>query len=328
MKVLITGGNGFVGKTLVHILQEHGHTVLAPTRQELNLLIPTVWIPDDNSGRVFSGSSALAFSIVQAKCDIIVHLAGNVGGIGYNQDNQGKLGYENLQMGLHVLEGARLAHVQKVIMLGTTCSYPLHPKTIPFVEKELFDGMPESTNSGYGIAKRTLIKLGIEYAHQYGMNITNLIPTNMYGPHDHFEDHKSHVIPAIIKKFQEADSVGGCCTACYCVKLWGTGNSSRDFLYVEDCAKAIALSLEKNTGPEPINLGRGKEVTIKALAELIKEISDSPAEIYWDETKPDGQPRRSLDITRAQTILGWQPLVSLEDGLRKTIDWYRKHGQY
>jgi nucleoside-diphosphate-sugar epimerase len=196
------------------------------------------------------------------------------------------------------------------------------------VEKELFDGMPESTNSGYGIAKRTLIKLGIEYASQYGMNITNLIPTNMYGPHDHFEDHKSHVIPAIIKKFEETQKHNDNLWAddaswTMPVRLWGTGNSSRDFLYVDDCARAISIALSKDTGPDPINLGRGHEIKILELANIIKEVGEYDAAIEWDASKPDGQPRRCLDVSRAKNILGWEATTSLEVGLKQTIEWYR-----
>jgi nucleoside-diphosphate-sugar epimerase len=321
MKVLVTGGFGFVGRHVVQALQERGYDLWTPTRQEINLLIPTVWIPKDVSDeRVFSGSSALAMSLFQQKIDAIVHLAGNVGGIGYNQNNQGKLGFENLQMGLNVLEAARLAHVQKLVMLGTTCSYPCAPRTIPFIEEELFDGMPELTNSGYGIAKRTLIKLGIEYHKQYGMNITNLVPANMYGPGDHFEDDRSHVIPAILKKFEEASLANR-------VHLWGTGNSTREFLYVEDCAKAITIALEKDTGPEPINLGTGHEISIRDLVNLIKRVCWYDSEILWDDSKPDGQPRRCLDVSRAKDILGWEASTSLEVGLKQTIEWYRQNGK-
>jgi GDP-L-fucose synthase len=336
MKVLITGGLGFLGKHVVQALQSE-HELVMPSRNELNLVNP-MW-PGCTMREWLHGAEAVnAYVREHRTIDAIIHLAGNVGGIGYNQNNQGKLGYENLQMGLNVLEGARLANVKKVVMVGTTCSYPLRPKTIPFVEQELFDGMPESTNSGYGIAKRTLIKLGMEYASQYGMNITNFVPANMYGPYDHFEDEKSHVIPAIIKKFEEAQKhpqVGiltthpdGLITKEHwgIVELWGTGNASREFLYAEDCAIAIALSLAKDTGPEPINLGTCREITIAALAAMIKEVGKYDAHMHWDSSKPDGQPRRSLDVSRAKNVLGWEARTSLEVGLKQTIEWYRRHG--
>jgi nucleoside-diphosphate-sugar epimerase len=221
-------------------------------------------------------------------------------------------------------------------MLGTTCSYPCNPKTIPFVEDELFDGMPELTNSGYGIAKRTLIKLGIEYSKQYDMHITNLVPANMYGPQDHFEDERSHVIPAIIKKFEKPrwrfggyGLIGDPATSYrqIWVDLWGTGNASREFLYINDCARAIGMAMEKDTGPEPINLGTGREITIAALAAIIKDVGGYDADIRWDSSKPDGQPRRCLDVSRAKNILGWEAQTSLEVGLKQTIEWYRANGK-
>lgn len=320
MKVLITGAHGFVGKHVYHELQmNYNHKLFAPTKNDwthgnfaLNLL--DTWTFD-----------AVATNI---KFDAIIHLAGVVGGIGFNQNNQGKLGFENLQMGLNVLEIAKIHNIKKVIMLGTTCSYPRSPKIIPFIEEELFDGMPEITNSGYGIAKRTLVKLGIEYAHQYGIGVVNLIPTNMCGRYDNFDENSSHVIPAIIRKFEspqldmtrsmfDVDFPGKYIT------LWGNGSASREFLDAEDCARAIAMALEQDIGPEPINLGTGREVTIKELADLIKEIGKYSASINWDTSKPNGQPRRSLDITRAKNILGWEPKISLEESIRKSIEWYR-----
>lgn len=329
MKVLITGGHGFLGKNLVAYLRDNtDHELIVPIKNDGS---SECW-KRSHSMNTFS-MNTLSLQDMDAPItnlgpiDAIIHLAGIVGGIGFNINNQGKLLNENLTMGMNILNIAKHHKITKVIMLGTTCSYPHSPKTIPFIEDELFDGMPELTNSGYGIAKRTLVKMGMEYSKQYGMNIVNLIPTNMLGEHDHFEEEKSHVIPALIKKFENPEPFFNCFdgrpTGNSAVMLWGTGSASRDFLYVGDCVRAIAIALEKDVGPDPINLGTGREVTIKELAETIKAVGDYNAEIFWDKTKPDGQPRRSLDTTRARNILKWEAVTSLEQALDKTIKWYR-----
>jgi nucleoside-diphosphate-sugar epimerase len=265
--------------------------------------------------------------LFEHKVDAIVHLAATCGGIGINKDNPGRFIYENLQMGVNILEAARLAGVKKVINLGSVCAYPKHT-SVPFSENDLWKGYPEETNAPYGIAKKTIIEMGIAYSRQYGMNVVNLLPANMYGEHDNFDEYSSHVIPAIIKKFE--------CPLDYCsgpeslddesyrsITLWGTGQASREFLYAGDLARAISVAIAKDVGPEPINIGTGQEITITDLAEMIKRIGGYDAKIMWDTSQPDGQPRRSLSTSRAEERLRWEARMSLEEGIRKTINWYR-----
>ena len=329
MKVLITGANGFLGKHVVKEL-ERDHELVTPGSDELDLLEVKVW----NEGFVrHNGGRALSYWLQDhGPFDAIVHLAATCGGIGINKDNPGRFIYENLQMGVNVLEAARLASVPKVIMLGTVCAYPKFTP-VPFCESDLWNGYPEETNAPYGIAKKTLMEMGIAYARQYGMDITNLVPVNMAGEWDNFDEYSSHVIPAIIKKFEndarvtvsfEYDSPMVAVENSH-IELWGTGSASREFLYAGDCARAIAVALEKNVGPEPINLGTGKEITIKELAEMIKRIGGYGHDIYWDTSKPDGQPRRCLSTKRASSRLRWEATTSLEEIIRRTIRWYREN---
>jgi nucleoside-diphosphate-sugar epimerase len=337
MNILITGANGFLGRNLVSYLSDNTeYRILTPSSKELDLLEPeyqagAVKADVGYLGQRLTGLTAIVSYFQENNVDAVIHLAGVVGGIGRNDGFQGELGYKNLQMGLNVLEACRLAKVKKLIMLGTTCSYPNSPKTIPFVEDELFDGMPEITNSGYGIAKRALIKLTQEYHDQYELNVTNLIPTNLYGEYDSFDESKSHVIPAIIKKFEHPQMAAAECMGSFVgfetpvVEIWGDGSATRDFLHVHDCVRAISICLEKDTGSQPINLGSGCETSIKELVEKVQKIGQYTAEIDWDNSKPNGQPRRCLDITRAKNVLRWQPQVTLNEGLRKTIDWYRNN---
>lgn len=316
MRVLVTGANGFVGRHVTNLLS-YDHNLVTPSRKELDLVLMQEW----NEGHV-RHNGAIAFSYWLSEngpIDAIIHLAATVGGIGANKENPGKFIYENLQMGVNVLEGARLAKIPKVVMLGTVCMYPKHTP-VPFKEEDIWNGYPEETNAPYGIAKKAVLEMGRAYHKQYGLDVTNLIPVNMAGEYDDFDDSTSHVIPAIIKKFEYAQECRH-----GVISLWGTGTASREFLYAGDCARAIGIALEKKTGPEPINLGTGHEVSIASLAEFIKAIGGYDASIVWDTSRPDGQPRRCLDISRAKSVLRWEPKVSLEETVRRSIDWYRSN---
>lgn len=321
MRVLITGAGGFLGKHVVKEL-EGDHVLFTPSREELDIL---------NDSKLMCGCctsdtpvDAIITYCLTNKIDAIVHLAATCGGIGINKDNPGKFIYENLQMGINILEAARRARVSKVVNVGTVCAYPKFTD-VPFKEEDLWNGYPEETNAPYGIAKKTIIEMGIAYSRQYGMDITNLLPANMAGEHDNFDEYSSHVIPALIRKFENPRIDCMCSALCSYVELWGTGSASREFLYAGDCARAIGIALEKRTGPQPINLGTGQEVTIADLAQLIKRVGNYDADILWDSTKPDGQPRRSLDVTRAKNVLRWEATTPLEEIIRRSIRWYRNN---
>lgn len=313
MKVLVTGGNGFVGKHVVHALRQDDHDVLVPGRQQLDLIMKRGPGYHTDMMNHSDEVSFINWYLQENRVEAIVHLAAICGGIGVNQDNPGKFMYENLQMGLNLFEAARVAKVSKIVNLATVCAYPKFTP-VPFRETDIWNGYPEETNAPYGIAKKTIMELGIAYHKQYGMNITNLVPVNMAGEYDHFDLYSSHVLPALIRKFEEADDS---------VMLWGTGAASREFLYAGDCAKAIAVAVNKDTGPLPINLGTGDEITIRTLAETVKSVGGYHANIYWDHTKPDGQPRRCLDTSRAKHILRWEATTPINDIIFKTIQWYR-----
>jgi len=255
--------------------------------------------------------------LADARPELAVHLAARVGGIGANRENPGLFFYENLMMGVQLLEACRLAGVPKVVTLGTICAYPkLTP--VPFREDDLWNGYPEETNAPYGLAKKMLLVQGQAYRQQYGMNVVHLLPVNLYGPRDNFDPESSHVIPALIKKCLDAlDSGAGQ------IEVWGTGKASREFLYVEDAAQAICLAAESYDGPEPVNLGAGFEITIHALTELIARLVGFAGQILWDPNKPDGQPRRCLETSRAERLFGFRAATPFEQGLRRTIEWYR-----
>jgi GDP-L-fucose synthase len=255
----------------------------------------------------------------QSRPDVVLHLAAEVGGIGANRDNPGRFFYANMAMGLHVVEAAREAGVEKFVQVGTVCSYPKFTP-VPFSEDNLWDGYPEETNAPYGIAKKALLVMLSAYRDQYGFPGVFLMPTNLYGPRDNFDPESSHVIPALIRKCEEARREGAPSITC-----WGTGSASREFLYVDDCAEAIVLATERYDSAAPMNVGVGKEITIRDLVHLIAQATDFTGEVRWDTSKPDGQPRRVLDTSRAREQIGFSGSTSFADGLRATVDWFRQH---
>lgn len=302
MEVLVTGGAGFLGSSLVRTLERHGFTkesIRVPRSRDLDL---RRW--ED------------CVTAVQ-DVDLVIHLAAKVGGIGYNMANPGSLFYDNAIMGVQLMEAARQAGVAKFVAVGTICAYPKFTP-VPFREEDLWAGYPEETNAPYGLAKKMLLVQAQAYRQQYEFNAIYLLPVNLYGPGDNFDPASSHVIPALIKKFVEAVETGA-----ESVEVWGTGAASREFLYVDDAAEGIALAAERYDKPDPVNLGAGFEITIRDLATLIADLTGFTGEIVWDITKPDGQPRRCLDVSRAEREFGFRAKTGFEDGLRTTIEWYR-----
>lgn len=299
--VLVTGGAGFLGKRVVAELKSRGYQdICVPRSAEHDL----------------TEQSKVRDLIRSVQPDLVIHLAAVVGGIGANQENPGKYFYDNLMMGVMLIEECRLGGVEKVVSVGTICAYPKFAP-IPFKEDDLWNGYPEETNAPYGLAKKMLLVQSQAYRQQYGYNGVYLLPVNLYGPEDNFHDRSSHVIPALIKKCLDAKTSGA--TE---ILLWGDGSPTREFLYVDDAARGIVDAAESYNESEPVNLGSGSEISIKDLSQKIAEITGFTGRINWDTTKPNGQPRRKLDTTRAKEKFGFQAKVQLEEGLKRTVNWY------
>lgn len=300
-RVTVTGGAGFLGSFVVAKLRDRGcQDIFIPRRREYDL------VEMESVKRLYR----------DARPDIVFHLAARVGGIGANRANPGKFFYDNLLMGVQLMEQGRLSKIEKFIAIGTVCSYPKFTP-VPFREENLWDGYPEETNAPYGLAKKMLLVQSQSYRAQYGFNSIFLVPVNLYGPGDNFDLEHSHVVPALIRKCIEAKESGKQEIVC-----WGDGTPTREFLYVEDCAEAIVLATEKYDQSDPVNIGTGKEISIKKLTEVIAELTGFKGNIVWDTSKPNGQPRRCLDVSRAKDLFGFVAKTSFRTGLQKTIEWY------
>ncbi len=300
-RVVVTGGAGFLGRFVVERLRNCGDLeIFVPRQEEYNL------VEADDIKRLLK----------QTQPDLIIHLAAVVGGIGINQKNPGKFFYDNLMMGVQLIEQARLHGVNKLVALGTVCAYPKVTPT-PFREDDLWDGYPEETNAPYGLAKKMMLVQSQSYREQYGFNSIFLLPANLYGPGDNFNLETSHVIPALIRKCLEARDAGA-----PFIEAWGTGDASREFLYVEDCAEAIVRAAATYNESDPVNIGSGSEIQIRDLMRLLARLTRFEGEVRWQHDKPDGQPRRRLDVSRAFEKFGFRARTQLEDGLKRTIDWY------
>jgi len=297
MRVLVTGGGGFLGSHLVERLEADGHDVVVARSSDFDLTA----MPD--TAQMFDRAGA----------DLVFHLAAEVGGIGANRANPGRYWFANLAMGANVLEQARLHRTPKLVIVGTVCAYPKFA-TVPFREDELWDGYPEETNAPYGVSKKAVLVGAQAYREQYGLDAIFLLPTNLYGPRDNFDLETSHVIPALIRKMVEADGE---------VVLWGDGSPTREFLYVDDCVEGLVLAAQRYDGPDPVNLGAAREISIRELAELIGDVTGYDGTIVWDTSRPNGQPRRSVDPGRARELFGFEAKTSLREGIERTVAWYR-----
>lgn len=303
-KILLTGGGGFVGQ---HVFKE----LLNKGAQAKNIIVP-------RSNKFDLRDKKTAEKLTK-NIDLVIHLAGNVGGIGYNQEFPGTLFYDNITMGVNLIEASRINKVKKFVCIGTICAYPKFAP-IPFKEKSLWDGYPEETNAPYGIAKKVLLVMLQAYRQQYGFNGIYLLPVNMYGPGDNFDPKSSHVIAALMKKIYDAKK-----NNLKEIIAWGDGSATREFFYVEDAAEAIVLATEKYEKSDPVNIGAGFEISIKELTNLIAKLMDFKGKIIWDKSKPNGQPRRMLDTTKAKNEFGFKSKTKFEEGLKKIIEWYYNH---
>ena len=300
-RVVVTGGAGFLGHYVIEGLQKRGcRQIQVPRIEEYDLVNP----------------ADIARMYEDLRPQVVIHLAAVVGGIGANRERPGEFFYKNLMMGVQLIEQARLRGVEKFVAIGTVCAYPKFTP-VPFREEHLWDGYPEETNAPYGLAKKMLLVQSQAYRQQYGFNSIFLLPVNLYGPGDNFDPRTSHVIPALIKKCVDAVQAGDDHITC-----WGTGAVSREFLYAADAAEGILLATERYDGAEPVNLGAGREIRIKDLAQTIAQLTGFTGEIRWDSSQPDGQPRRCLDISRARALFGFEAHTTFDEGLRQTIDWY------
>ncbi len=309
--VIVTGGAGFLGRAVVRQLEASGvpsDRIVVPRSRDVDLteMAATMRLYDSVAQRFGAGNV------------IVIHLAARVGGIGANRENPGRFFFDNLMMGVNLIEGGRRHGIAKFVQVGTVCAYPKHTP-VPFHEDDLWNGYPEETNAPYGIAKKALLVQLQSYRQQYGFNGIYLLPVNLYGPGDNFNHATSHVIPALIRKCVEAVDGGALAIEC-----WGTGSASREFLYVDDAARAIVLATERYDGADPVNIGAHREITIRELVTLIADLTGFRGEIRWDPTKPDGQPRRCLDTTRARELFGFVATTPFDHGLMETIRWYRE----
>jgi len=302
-RIVVTGGSGFLGRHVVEAFEARGGTVLVPRKAQFDLT------REPDVERMYA----------EMRPQIVVHLAAVVGGIGANRESPGRFFYDNVMLGALTMEHARRSGVEKFVGVGTICAYPKHAP-VPFVENDLWNGYPEETNAPYGIAKKMLLVQGQAYRQQYGFNAIHVLPVNLYGPHDNFDPASSHVIPALIRKCLDAVDRGDDEVIC-----WGTGNATREFLFVADCAEAIVRATERYDDPAPVNIGAGFEISIRDLAELVAELTGFEGRLRFDPTRPDGQPRRMLDTSRARRCFGFTKTTDFRTGLKRTIDWYRAH---